>query len=471
MPRSYVEKQNWSLSLIGVFCLSMLLTTVILISHLVAAHLWVKHTLNVMKEGQQVLISVVSCDIFARAYFVNADPHHIDLFISEAKNVSQHISKLADLVKNNKEEYSLIDSLSRLSEERIAFGRSVIDLKMKHPEALHMPLSSRGRNIESLLEVRQLIATLLEREEAFLAVREKDVSRDTTYTEFVLAILAASIVATLFLMSRTTRHYLSEQNRINSELVHARNEALLANTTKARFIANVSHEIRTPISGIIGLAEILKLSEPNKESVEIMEHIYDSGHNILNILNDLLDLSKIDSGKFSLNNKEFELKSIVDSVARSVSAAVSAKGLSLSVEIPEQLASQNFCGDPDRIRQILLNLVQNAVKYTNEGGLTVKASTTGEEGAKLVVRFEVVDTGVGIGPEDLKTLFQAFVQVEETSVHKHDGVGLGLSISKELVELMGGQIGALSQKDKGSTFWFEIPLALGTTAKCSSPTN
>jgi signal transduction histidine kinase len=471
MPNSYVVKQNWSLSLIAVFCISMLLTTVFLISHLVAAHLWVKHTLNVIKEDQQVLIAVVNCDILSRAYFVNGDPHNIDLFISEAKTVPYHIDKLRDLVKDNPEQLSLIDPLNKGAEERIAYGRTVIDQKMKHPEVLHLPLVSRGRNIESLLEMRRLITTLREREESILAMREKEVSRDTTYTEIVLSVLVASIVATLFWMSRTTRHFLSEQTRINAELVKARNEALLANTTKTRFIANVSHEVRTPISGMIGLAEILKMSELDGESLEIVEHIFDSGHQILNILNDLLDLSKIDSGKFRLNYRQFELKSIVDSVARSVSAASSSKGLNLAVEIPEQLTTKSLCGDPDRIRQILLNLVQNAVKYTNEGGLSVKASTTGEEDAKLIVRFEVSDTGVGIAPDDLKTLFEAFVQVEETTVHKHDGVGLGLSISKELVELMGGRIGALSEKNKGSTFWFELPLELGATTKCSALTS
>jgi len=471
MPSSYVEKQNWSLSLIAVFCISMLLTAVILVSHLMAAHLWVKHTLNVIKEGQQVLISVVNCDILSRAYFVTSDPRNISLFVAEAKNVPPHLNALSNLIKENPEEITLVEALTRASGERIEFGKMVIEQKTKHPEMVHLPLSSRGRNIESLLETRQLVSTLLGREEAQLALREKDVSRNTAYTEAVLSILAASIVATLLWMSRTTRRFLSEQNRINSELIQARNEALLANTTKARFIANVGHEVRTPISGIIGLAEILKMSELNAESNEIVEHIYDSGHNVLKILNELLDLSKIESGKFTLNYEQFGLKNIVDSVVRSVSAAVTSKGLHLDVVLPENLVSQSFKGDPDRIRQILLNLVQNAVKYTNKGSLTVKAATTGEEDAKLIVRFEITDTGVGIGPEDLKTLFEAYVQVEESSVHKHDGVGLGLSICKELVDLMGGKIGATSEKDKGSTFWFEIPLQLGATTKCNALTS
>jgi len=243
----------------------------------------------------------------------------------------------------------------------------------------------------------------------------------------------------------------------NQQLADASEQAKVASRLKSEFLANMSHEIRTPMNAIIGLCNVLLRTGLHPRQNEYAGNIKDSANALLTVINDILDFSKIEAGRLDLEIVDFDLVKIVESMCELLATSARAKQLALMAYIDPNLPKQ-LRGDPERLRQVLLNLTSNAIKFSEHGAIVVRAELESLESNVAHVRFSVVDQGVGLSPSEQARLFQPFVQADGSISRRFGGTGLGLSISKRIVELMNGEIGVESIKDSGSTFWFSIPL-------------
>jgi signal transduction histidine kinase len=251
-----------------------------------------------------------------------------------------------------------------------------------------------------------------------------------------------------------TKDALARLEKLKNDLVVSRDLAVAANRAKSAFLSHMSHELRTPLSGAIGMTQLALKRATDPKQIGWLQKSLQAADHLLLVINDILDISKIEADKVELEHNRFTLARLFEDLSSMTASRAAEKGLTLRFDAPSALANQPLWGDAMRLTQVLLNLVSNAVKFTESGIVQARVEVSEETPDELLLRFEVVDTGIGIAQEDQVRLFGAFEQVDDSISRRFGGTGLGLAISKRLVELMGGHIGVLSGRGHGSTFWF-----------------
>jgi two-component system, sensor histidine kinase and response regulator len=258
------------------------------------------------------------------------------------------------------------------------------------------------------------------------------------------------------------------RQRAEEELQRAKASAESANRAKSDFLATMSHEMRTPMNAILGMADLLSESSLHEEQRGYVEIFQKAGANLLTLISDILDLAKVESGRFELESIDFDLRALLEKLIEMMLSRAQDRGLRLILEILPEVPS-GLIGDPNRLRQILLNLIGNALKFTEQGSVTLRVELDAR-GTPGWLRFNVIDTGIGIAPDKAEMIFGRFTQADSSTTRQYGGTGLGLAISKGFAELMGGQIGCISELGKGSTFYLALPFALRSeTANLESP--
>jgi signal transduction histidine kinase len=271
-----------------------------------------------------------------------------------------------------------------------------------------------------------------------------------------LGVLTASVIAQAVTAMR--ERYVAHLKNSEDELIESRERALAASRAKSEFLSSMSHEIRTPLNAILGMTELLLETPYNPEQRRYLDTMMDNGNALLGLINDVLDLARVESGKLTLERVNFDLADLVQRLTQTLDMRAREKGLAMTARIDPDVPT-GLVGDPLRLRQVLVNLVGNATKFTERGSITLRVSRdrSGEPGS---IQFSVADTGIGIAPRDLEHIFATFTQADSSTARKYGGSGLGLSIAKRLVELMGGEIRANSELGRGSTFSFSARFGL-----------
>jgi signal transduction histidine kinase len=252
-----------------------------------------------------------------------------------------------------------------------------------------------------------------------------------------------------------------KRQRAEQELLRAKASAESANRAKSEFLTTMSHEMRTPMNAILGMSDLLSESSLPEEQQEYVRIFQKAGTNLLDLINDILDLAKVESGHVDLESIGFDLGALLERVIEMMASRALNRGLQLTLEVLPGVPTA-LIGDPHRLRQVLINLIGNALKFTEQGSVVLRVEPE-PAGPPSWLRFNVVDTGIGIAPDKAEMIFERFTQADSSTTRKYGGTGLGLAISRGLVELMGGRVGCTSELGKGSTFFLTAPFGVPTT--------
>ncbi len=429
----------------------------------------VAHTQEVRAEIGQVYGSINDTQAAMRDHVLTGDARHEAAFLARADDARRHAALLSRLVVDNESQTRLQARLIDLIEARIEALRVTGEVYAAEGEAAGRRALVADARDGLMPQIRALLDRMDEAESALLQKRLalSSTQRQATLAWLLVTLLALTALSLLLL--RSIRREMaargrveSDLQRINAHLEQARVEADAANRAKSAFLANMSHEIRTPMSAIIGLTHLMQREARDGGQRDRLTKVAEAAQHLLQLSNDILDMSKIEAGKLTLSETEFSVDSLLSSSTGMVAAKAREKGLEVVLDTDHLPA--RMVGDAMRLSQILINLLSNAVKFTEHGWVRLSGELMKQEGERLLVRFEVQDTGPGISPEQQARLFTAFQQADDTISRQHGGTGLGLALSRQLAIAMGGEAGVISAPGAGSRFWFTAWFTRGSQA-------
>jgi signal transduction histidine kinase len=472
MPASFTTKQNrFFIALVVLSALSAMLSFYLLEDSIKAAA-WVRRALDINTEARQALTCLMDCETGYRGYLITGEDEYLQPYENCYRHLSVHLEALKKLTADNTDQQTLVAELDALAKEKIAFSQSVIEARRKDPKAPARDLVTLAPGKKIMDQFRHKIDALVDDESNVLSKRRTAVQKKRENIFFALAALSLCTVAAIITLHLNTKQFIRRQeeaqNQIKSaleEAIRARATAESANQLKSEFVSTVSHEVRTPMAGVIGIVELLTQEQLSDEQQEMVNRLFYASKRLLSVLNDLLDFSKLQSGKTTVEYVMLSPQEICSDILFLFRPIAEKKGIQLHDHIDENLPKE-ICGDEHKIRQLLNNLVDNAIKFTDKGTVDFGIQLVTRENDKLTIRFSVKDTGVGIAKDKQQRLFSPFVQADGSTTRRYGGTGLGLSICKQYVELMGGSIGLNSEANQGSEFWFTLPSDISSESPC-----
>ena len=411
-----------------------------------------------------VLSIMTDAETGQRGYTITGDEWFLAPYQDAKSRADAEIGKLRELIVDSLQQRQL-DSLVPLLAMRFEFSRQIVELRRAQgfEAARERTATGEGKRIQD--RIRDVIGDMQQAEYLLLNQRTERARSSAKFTLTIIVLGTGLATASIGLALVIIRREFAERNRFTAELHEAyknltvaKEHAETADRLKSAFLTTMSHELRTPLNSVIGFTGILLqgLAGPlNAEQSKQLGMVQNSARHLLVLINDVLDLSKIEAGELKVTYEPFNLRAAIEKTTAIARPLADRKGLALRVKLSPEIAGA--VSDGRRVEQILLNLLSNAVKFTERGEVVLTADV-----ADVTVRMRIADTGMGIKPEDLATLFRPFQQIDMGLSRNHDGTGLGLTICRKLADLLGGDIRVESEWGKGSVFTFSLPLSGGT---------
>jgi signal transduction histidine kinase/CheY-like chemotaxis protein/HPt (histidine-containing phosphotransfer) domain-containing protein len=417
----------------------------------------VARTHEVMTTLQQLLADVEAAETSQRGYVITGAGAFAAESDAARPRIAANVTELERLVADSPSQVQRARLLRLAVDQKLRYVARVLQTRQRAGFEAARALVLTGEGVVTMRRVQRIIADMEGHEERLLAQRDAASWQETRRAQLLLVaggLVDFGLLLFVFIVVRRDQRLTNELARAADE---ARQAAVRTAELRSQFLANMSHEIRTPMNAIIGMSGMLLDSKLDTNQRELAQTVRTSADALLTVINDVLDFSKLEAGKLAVEEHDFELRPAVESVIGLFSETANQKNLALGILFDHTLP-RFIRSDAGRIRQVLTNLVGNAVKFTSAGEVLVHVDLRERAGTRLVVRFSVRDTGIGIPDDVLPRLFQPFAQADATTTRRFGGTGLGLSISKQIVEAMHGKIDATSVAGEGSTFWFDIPV-------------